>query len=231
MRCLVRTFVSRLVLLGKVTTQYARCLMTQGLAVAVATAALACTAGAQDLTALVQGNYLFGLQQDAWIQGMMQQTQAAQQQLIHSFIQQHGPELRSAYKQFIEQTGVPISFEQFVYYYIMSAGGTNVAGGLRSMQANFEGLQQAARTLQQGYDSYNAGWWANQQRLSGSMQRYTEGAIRGNWFYQNPYDGSVYTLPYRDGYYSNPYGSFYSNNGQYYYDHGTGWWTPLNIIP
>jgi hypothetical protein len=63
------------------------------------------------------------------------------------------------------------------------------------------------------------------------MQRYTEGAIRGNWFYQNPYDGSVYTLPYRDGYYTNGNGSFYSNNGQYYYNNGGGWWIPLNILP
>ncbi len=198
---------------------------------AIAIALAAGIAGGQDLFALAQWN----MQQDAqfnqqWNQ-LMAQNQMSQQQLLHNVIQQHGPQLRAEWQQYVAQTGMSISFEQYVHYWIMTAGGTNVQAGLDAQRRQFEGWQNAHRTVQQGYDNYNAGWWNNQARQDGVMQRYTDGAIRGNWYYHDPYSGQMFTHPYSSGagYYQMPHGQLYIDpTGQHFLNQGSGW-NPLEM--
>jgi len=185
----------------------------------------------QDLFSLMQQNMAFDQQMNGQLEQMMYQNQAAQQQLMQSVIQQHGPQLRAEYQQYVQMYGGNISFEQYVYYWILSAGGTDPAGGMQAMNQNFQGLQQAARTQQEGFDSYNAGWWDNTRAMDQAMERYST-AYRGNWYYQNPYTGEVHTQPYSYGpqSYSSPEGQVYiDSSGQHYLYNGGGW-TPLNEI-
>ncbi|HMP77859.1 MAG TPA: hypothetical protein PKD54_00265 [Pirellulaceae bacterium] len=195
-------------------------------------AAGALAANGQDLFTLAQWNMQQDAQFNQQLGHMWQQNQMGQQQLMNQVVQQYGPQLRAEWQQYMAYTGASISFEQYVYYWIMTAGGTNVQAGLDAQRQQFEGLQNAHRTVQQGYDSYNAGWWANQARIDGSRQRYSEGANRGNWYYQDPYSGHVYTQPYSSsaGLYQTPYGQLYIDQmGQHYLNQGSGW-TQMNML-
>ena len=54
-------------------------------------------------------------------------------------------------------------------------------------------------------------WHVNSARSSAAMDRYSLGAVRGNWVYQNPYGyGQTYELPYQ--------GSYWQDQGGYIYD-------------
>lgn len=186
----------------------------------------------QDLFSLAQWNMQQDAQFNQQLGQMMYHNQRAQQQLMQEVIQQYGPQLRAEWQQYMTTTGTTISFEQYVYYWIMTAGGTNVQAGLDAQNRMFAGLQNAHHTVQQGYDSYNAGWWQNQARHDGVMQRYSDGAIRGDWYYQDPYSGQVYTQPYTSGpgYYQTPYGQLYiDQQGRHYLNQGSGW-TQLNRL-
>lgn len=177
-------------------------------------------ADAQDM---FSANMAFDARMNAQLQGM--QTQLAQQQAVFWQSVLNNPEVRSAYQQHRAQGG-SYSYEQFAYWYVMTAGGTNYQGAADAQRQQFEGLQQAHQTIQQGHDSYNHGYWQNQQRQSAALQRYSDGASRGQWYYQDPYYGTVHTLPYGQGqgYYSNNHESYYvDQNGQYYRYTGQGW--------
>ena len=77
----------------------------------------------------------------------------------------------------------------------MTASGTNVRGAAQAQQRQFEGLQRANATVQQGHASYNAGWAQNSARQSAAVANYTNQAIRG----VSPYvdgNGQRTMLPY-----------------------------------
>ena len=194
-------------------------------------AGTATAVSAQDVFDIAQSNMAFDQQFDQQLNSMRMQNQASQQQLMQNAIQQFGPQMQAGYQQYVAQYGQNISFEQYAYYWVMSAGGTNAQAGLDGQRRNFEGLQQANATVQQGYDSYNQGYWQNSARMDATMQRYTDGAINGNWYYQHP-NGQSYVLPYTTGpgYYQSGNQTFYMNNsGQYYQFDGNGW-TELNML-
>ncbi len=171
---------------------------------------------ADGLGDIMRQNMEFDQSMNSQLQGMMMNNQMQQQQLIQSFIQQNGPQLRQAYAQYLNSTGIQIPFEQFVYYYIMTAGGTNPGPALQQQQRNFQGLQDAHRTQQQGYESYNQGWQNNSQRMDNAVNRYSEQAIRGNAPYTNPATGEVQNLPYTSG------PGYYQQNGNTYYQAPSG---------
>ena len=171
---------------------------------------------AQDLGSIAASNMAFDQQFNAQLGGMMQQNQMAQQQLMQNYIAQNGPRLQQEYQQYVAQTGQQIPFESFVWSHMMTAGGTNPGPALEAQRRNFEGLQTANRTVQEGYASYNGGYYANQNTLSGVYNRYNEGAIQGNAQYQNPQTGEVYTMPYggQSGMYNSPNGNTFVNDSQ-----------------
>mgnify|MGYP001810044988 CR=1 FL=1 len=184
----------------------------------------------QDMNSMAAANAAFDQQQNATLQYQMQQLQQARQQLRQSFIQQHGPQLQQEYQQFIQSTGYQIPFETFVDNYMATAGGTNPGPALQQQQRNFQALQDANRSLQQGYDSYNQGWRDNQQRMDNAFQRYDQQAIRGNAYYGNPQTGNVYELPYggSTGVYGSPGGTIYTDqSGNYQETDPQGYGTQL----
>jgi hypothetical protein len=176
----------------------------------------------QDMAA---ANLAFDQQMFATIDNAAAQNQAQMQQLYMSAY--NDPQVQAAY----QQSGMRGSYDQFVYWYIMTANGTNVQGALQAQQDQFTGLQQANDTVQQGNADYNGGYWNNQNTLDGVYNN-TSMANRGNGYYQDPTTGATYDLPYA----SMTPGSFYEYGGntfttdqygQYYQWNGFGW-QPLN---
>ena len=168
---------------------------------------------AQDLGSIAAGNAAFDQQTNAFLQGQMQQSQNAQQQLIQSYIQQYGPQLQQQYNQIIQSTGHEVPFETFVYNYMITAGGTNPGPALEQQRRTFQGMQDANQTIQQGNERANQGWRNNQETTSNALQRYDQQGIRGDAYYSNPQTGQVYELPYSTapGVYGNNQNTFYND--------------------
>ncbi len=171
-------------------------------------------------------NMAFDAQFNAQLQHMQARNQASQQQLWQHHLQVNGPRLRAQYQQMLASGRRDMSFEQFAYWDLMTAAGTNVQGALDAQRRQFEGHQRAHQTVQQGYANYNAGWANNSARTSAALANYSNTAIRGNARYHDPYTGQTYNLPYaqragevhRDGhnyYVQDQAGTYYrwANNG------------------
>jgi len=192
--------------------------MRRSLGVCFLFSLLLCEAAAaqpMDLGSLAQQNMAFDQQFFGHLQGMQAQNQMAQQQLMQNYIAQNGPRLQAEYQQYVASTGMQVSFQQFVYSHMMTQGGRNPGPALQQQQQNFRALQEANRTVQQGYDSYNQGYWANQQTQSNIYNRYSNEAIGGNSYYNNPQTGETYNLPYgsnQGGYYSDNQNTFRGNS-------------------
>lgn len=165
---------------------------------------------------------------DACIQGfvMQQQGQLAQQQQMafQGYVAQNQEWLQRNYAAH-RANGGSMSFEQFAYWGMMTANGTDLSGPARAQQNRFNGQQGAQATVQQGYDNYNRGSRANSEATSETMRRSTEGSIRGNAPYMDPQTGETRWLPYdapvnqpftmggNDVYVRAPNGSFYQRQG------------------
>jgi hypothetical protein len=177
-----------------------------------------------DLSNMVYNNMSFDQQFDAQLGAMMSVNQ---QQMLNLFqAAASDPQVQAGYQQYVQQTGQQLPYEQYVYYYIMTAGGTNVQAGLQAQQQMFNGMQQANATVQSGFDTFNQGWWQNQAVIDQTMQNYTDIAINGNGYYNNPNTGTSYTLPYTSGpgYYQMGQENFYLDNlGQYWQLQGNQW--------
>jgi hypothetical protein len=183
-------------------------------------------AGMQDMYA---ANMNFETQVNAQLNARQQQLEAQQAQFWQNVLR--NPEVRAAYQQHLAQGGQS-SYEQFAYWYAMTAGGTNVQAAVVAQRRQIEGLREANETVKGGHISYNDSWHKRQGQIDDTMRRYGEGAINGNWYYQNPNTGENYTLPYTSvpGYYTSGNNTFYKDvNGQYYMYSGNGW-TQMNMI-
>jgi len=194
-------------------------------ALALAAAALG-TPSAHAWQDIMAANMAFDSQFNAQLGAMQYQNQMAQQQLWQRHLAVNGPRLRAQYQQLLASGRRDMSFEQFAYWDLMTAAGTNVQGGLDAQRRQFEGNQLAHRTVQSGHASYNAGWAANSARTSAALANYSNTAIRGNSHYRDPHTGQTYNLPhaqaagevYRDGhnyYVQDQSGTYYRwvNNG------------------
>lgn len=164
-------------------------------------------AQAQSLGQIAAMNQAFDQQQAAMLTHMQRQNAMAQQRLWQQHLQTNGPRLRQQYQQLLASGNRSMSFEQFAYWDLMTAAGTNVQGALAAQRAQFEGNQAAYRTVQQGYASYNAAMAANSARQSAAVANYTNQAIRGVGPYVDSQTGATQMLPhslspgevYRDG--------------------------------
>jgi hypothetical protein len=128
----------------------------------------------------------------AQLGAMQQQTYASQQQLWQNYLNTYGPQLQQAYQEWGYQSGV--TFEQFAYYMLMSANGTDPQGALEAQRQQFLGNQQAYRTQQQGFETYFNGIQQNSNAAIGAVEGYDTGAVRGNVIVNGP-NGPV-ELPY-----------------------------------
>jgi hypothetical protein len=147
----------------------------------------------------------------------------AQQQTLARYMRVYGPWVR---KQYAAYRGPPMPFERYAYFMMMSANGTNVAGGLRAQQEQFRGIQGAHNTIQRGNDSYRQGMHTNSDTTSRIAERYDQGAVRGNVAQIDPNTGQKLWLPN-----AQPEGHPFTQGGQtyirdqngYYQWTGNGW--------
>jgi hypothetical protein len=166
----------------------------------------------------------FDQQFDQYLNGLMATNQSQMQQLLQQVAAD--PRVQAAYRQYLASGYPALTYEQFVYYWVLTAGGTDPQGGLRAQQDAFQGLQQAHATVQSGFDGLNQGWWDTQGRVDQTMQDYSEHAIRGNVYYESPATGETYALPYTSGpgYYQSGQALFYHDAlGQYWQWVGNDW--------
>lgn len=188
---------------------------------AVALTALACAAPS------AQAQTAFDRQFDAWLGGLRQQNMQSQQQLWQHHLSVNGPRLRQQYAQLVNSGNRSITFEQFAYWDLMTAGGTNVQGYADHQRKQFEGQQRANRTVQEGYASYNKGWADNSRRQSEAVSNYTNQAIRGVGPYVDPTTGRTTMLPHtlQPGQTYQSGGQYYTQDqqGTYYRWQGNGW--------
>ncbi|MBP8297057.1 MAG: hypothetical protein KAX84_13165 [Burkholderiales bacterium] len=156
-------------------------------------------------------NAAFDQQFNQRLAAMQQQNANAQQQLWQRHLQVNGPRLQAQYRQYLASGQRAMNFQQFAYWDLMTAAGTNVQGALNAQRAQFEGNQRANATVQSGHASYNAGWAANQQRQSAALSRYSNEGIRGYAPYVDRHTGATTQLPYYL-----PPGQHYTYNGTTY---------------
>ena len=184
-------------------------------------------AKAQDLSGIMRQNMEFDAAMGARLGALQAQNAAGQQALWQNYLRQNGPWLQQQYA----ATGASrqMSFEQFAYYNMMTANGTNVAGGLQAQRDQFEGGQQAARTQREGGQIAIDAMRENGRRQSEAVGNWTQGAINGNAQYINPQTGTPqWMLHHAPGQVRNHGGASYvqTPNGQYYQQQGN-YWVPM----
>lgn len=173
-------------------------------------------ASAQDLGSIAAANMAFDNQMNNILQNQVNQLAQSKASLRQNYIAQNGALLQQQYQQ---SGGMGMTFEQFVDWHMLTAGGTNYGPALQAQQNQFNGWQNANRTVQSGYDSYNAGYWNNQNTMNNVMNNYDNGAIQGNAGYVNPQTGEAFNLPYgsQPGVYNQGFNNFaVDQNGNYH---------------
>ena len=150
----------------------------------------------------------------------------SQQQLFQQYIASNGPWLQQNYAAH-RAAGGQMTFQQFAYWGLMTANGTNIAGAQQAQRDQFIGQQRANRTIQEGYSSYNQGSANNSARMDQAARNYSNGAIRGVAPYTDPRTGQTVMLPYagQPGRPFNSGGETYmqDGNGNYRQWQGNGW--------
>ncbi|MEO7254014.1 MAG: hypothetical protein ABIZ64_07215 [Casimicrobium sp.] len=189
-------------------------------------AALAITASQAQWQGIAASNAAFDAKFNAQLGAMQRQNAQSQQALWQRHLSVNGPRLRAQYAQMRASGRANMSYEQFAYWDLMTAAGSNVQGALRHQQNQFAGRQQANATVQQGYASYNAGWAQNRARQSAAVSNYTNQAIRG----VSPYvdsSGRTTMLPHylAQGQTYQSGGNVYAQDAQgtYYRQQNNGW--------
>jgi hypothetical protein len=167
-------------------------------------------------------------QVNAQLEGMFMTGLAQQQQLLQSV--GNDPQVQAAYNQYVQSTGQQLPYEQFVYYYTLTAGGTDLQNGLNVINAIGAGARYNAQTMNEASDIIMNSWEESGAIMDQTMTKYSDIAINGNAYYTDPYSGQTYTLPYTSGagYYQVGQDYFYVDpTGQYWRQDGN-FWTPLD---
>lgn len=153
---------------------------------------------------------------------------AQQQQLWQTYLTTYGPWLHQQYDQSPYRGSV--TFEQFAYWEMMTANGTNIAGAMQAQQNQFDANQRANATVQQGYSDYNQGAAANSETTDKAIENYDQGAVRGNSAQIDPTTGQTVQLPYSDQPDNQPFAyggqTYVHTPGGYFEWNGSGW-TPM----
>jgi len=196
------------------------------------TACAAVAAQAQGLAGIAAQNAQFDQQMAAVLGQHQQQNQQAQLQLWQYHLRTNGPRLQREYAQLVRSGQANFTFEQYAYYDLITARGTNVQGALQAQNDQFRGRQDAYRTVQEGNASYNRGWYDNSQRQSAAVENYSNQAVRGVGPYVDPASGRTTMLPHHlpPGQAVQVEGRTYAQdaNGQYFRRESNGAWTRLS---
>ena len=172
-------------------------MFTRRLTARLATLAFAAlTAAGAQAQGLWAANAQFDAQQAAMLGRMQQQNAQSQAQTWQYHLRTNGPRLQREYQQLVANGQAAGSFEQYAYYDLMTAGGTNVQGALQHQQNQFRGQQQAYNTVQEGHAIRNQSWAVNSQRQSAAVENYTNQAVRGVAPYVDPNTGRTMMLPH-----------------------------------
>ena len=157
---------------------------------------------------------------------MQQQNARYQQAIWQNHLKVNGPRLRSQYAQMRASGRAKFTFEQFAYWDLMTAAGTNIQGAQQHQQNQFAASQRANATVQQGHASYNAAMAQNSARQSAAVANYTNQAIRGVAPYKDS-SGRTTMLPhYLPQGQTVQYGGYtYAQDAQgaYYQQQGNTW--------
>jgi hypothetical protein len=208
----------------KETFMNARSTLKQLAAATVATLAIA--ASHAQWQGIAASNAAFDAKFNAQLGAMQRQNAQSQQALWQRHLSVNGPRLQAQYAQMRASGRANMSFEQFAYWDLMTAAGTNVQGALQHQQNQFAGMQRANATVQQGHASYNAGWANNSARQSAAVANYSNQAIRGVSPYRDSYGNTTmlpHYLPQGQTYQSG--GNTYAQDAQgtYYHYQGNSW--------
>lgn len=192
---------------------------------ALALAAIAATAAqAQNIWAQ---NAQFDQQMAAQLGQMQQQNAQSQMAIWHYHLRSNGPRLQREYAHLQRSGQASFTFEQYAYWDLMTAAGTNVQGAMDAQRSRFEGQQRAHRTVQEGHASYNAGWADQSRRQSAAVENHTNQAIRGVAPYVDPATGQQTMLPHHlpQGQAVQVNGNVYAQDasGQYYRRENHAW--------
>ena len=194
--------------------------------VAATVVALAATGSEAHWQSIAASNAAFDAKFNAQLGAMQRQNAQSQQALWQRHLSVNGQRLRAQYGQLGASGSANMSFQQFAYWDLMTATGTNVQGALHHQQNQFAGLRRANATVQQGHASYNAGWVPNSARQSAAVANYTNQAIRG----VSPYvdsSGRKTMLPHylAQGQMYQSRGNTYAQDAQgtYYRQQNSGW--------
>ena len=195
--------------------------------IAVATlATLAITASHAQWQGIAAANAAFDAKFNAQLGAMQRQNAQSQQALWQRHLSVNGSRLRAQYAQMRASGRANMSFEQFAYWDLMTAAGSNVQGALQHQKNQFAGMRRANATVQQGHASYNAGWAQNSARQSAAVANYSNQAIRGVSPYRDS-SGRTTMLPHylAQGQTYQSGGNTYAQDAQggYYRAQNNGW--------
>ena len=189
-------------------------------------ATLAITASHAQWQGIAAANAAFDAKFNAQLGAMQRQNAQSQQALWQRHLSVNGSRLRAQYAQMRASGRANMSFEQFAYWDLMTAAGSNVQGALQHQKNQFAGMQRANATVQQGHASYNAGWAQNSARQSAAVANYSNQAIRGVSPYRDS-SGRTTMLPHylAQGQTYQSGGNTYAQDaqGSYYRQQNNGW--------
>lgn len=162
-------------------------------------------------------NYDFDNNMAAMLGRMQQQNTAGMQQLWQTYLQQNGARLQAEYQQLVARGQAVGTFEQYAYWSLMTANGTDLNTWKQQSDRNFQALQDSHTQVMQGYQDYNRGWQNNSDRQTQAVENYTNQAVRGNSPFANPDDGETLWLPN-----NRPPGQAFSYGGNIYVQDQSG---------
>lgn len=193
---------------------------------AIAASSVAISASHAQWQGIAAQNAAFDAQFNARLGAMQQQNARYQQAIWQNHLKVNGPRLRSQYAQMRASGRANFTFEQFAYWDLMTAAGTNIQGAQQHQQNQFAASQRANATVQQGHASYNAGMAQNSARQSAAVANYTNQAIRGVAPYKDTSGRTTmlpHYLPQGQTYQYDGYTYAQDAQGAYYQQQGNSW--------
>lgn len=132
-----------------------------------------------------------------------------------NYLQKSGPWLKQQYGQYCG----PMDIQQFAYWNMITANGTNIAAAMQAQQDQFRDNQGAYASVQQGNDAYRKGMYANGETASEAVEGYSIGAIRGDSTQIHPSTRQEKLLPY-----AQPYNQPFDIGGERYVQNERGFY-------
>ena len=165
-------------------------------------------------------------------QSNMNRLQQSQNQLFDYYLRTNQDWLRTNYQSHL-QSGGHMTFNQFAYWGMMTANGTNIEGGRRAQIGAYEGQKKAHETIAGAYDSANHAWKDRSDRETAAVEKYDRGAIRGTEMYNDPSSGRSVELPYaaqQQGPFNSGGQTYYQGQDGTYYQRQGNYWSPMTPV-